>query len=67
MQLEHVVFARIGSHEPYMLDFDTAYCFDCAKQEFYRVEYIVVGDSDQARSPALRFMCGPARSHMLMR
>ena len=48
MQLEHVVFAKIGSHEPYMLDFDTAYCFDCAKQEFYRVEYIVVGDSDQS-------------------
>lgn len=55
LQLEHVIFVRIKQKEPYLLDFKMTYCFNCAKQEFYRVECIPVVDEADIKSPLLRF------------
>lgn len=54
-KIEHVVLVRVRQEEPYELDFRSVYCFDCAKQEFYRVEPIPLHASEYLTEPILRF------------
>jgi hypothetical protein len=61
LQLEHVVFARIKEVEAQMrMHFSETYCFDCEREELYRVEFIIIGDADKSDEPILRFRCAAA-------
>jgi len=52
------VLTKVLTQEPFELDFDFIYCFDCARQLFYRVTALRA--QEEISQPVLRFKCAPA-------
>eukprot|EP00892_Ulva_mutabilis_P001297 jgi/Ulvmu1/11168/UM072_0004.1 len=54
--LRQLLLIKVAAEEPeHELDFDNAFCFDCRRQEFYKVAYVSVREPSDISDPVLRF------------
>lgn len=61
MQMRQLLLIKVAAEEPeHELDFDNAFCFDCARQELYKVAYVSVQEPADISDPVLRYQCDPS-------
>jgi hypothetical protein len=57
MQLQQLLLVKVRSEDPHTLDFTHTFCFDCSREELYRVSFVPIRDPSTIEDPVLRFQC----------
>lgn len=56
--MRQLLLIQVAAEEPFHeLDFDNAFCFDCGRQELYKIAYLSIRDPAEIADPVLRYQC----------